>query len=742
MKHIFSFFLVFLFSQTILAQSGADITPEANSNNRYEYLTAGKPGTIYVAKRVNYAISYLLEYNGSKWNNISPVTEGFDGFYSMSHDGKETLYCYASTKTDGTHLYRRKGTSWDTLPLGSLNGRLRSVWVSPNGQLFIRGKFKNENGSYFIATWKNEQWQPVGQPVDHRFLNNAFEQYAGNNFGMDGAGTLFVEIFRYEKGNSRSYIAKWDGKKWGLLDTSKYPLEGSISNMAVSKNGNIYLAGYFKDANGKYCVPAWDGKKWNTYTTSSNIYDVAVDASDKLYAAGWVMSKSNYVVQTWENDSWTDYASSDGFFQNIVFGNNSLYAVVNSGNANVYQLVPGGLTTKSKQTESNTTSSTVSNSSSAVTNSSTTATQPAAPPHTDKKAKEMWSVYEDFKTAFLPKFKEIDQLLRSMLEVGDNGKFTNQVVWKSSAYRMKQLIPPAYQTIQSIRGKISALSLQKGDNYLADDLQEALNAYNRFLVQTESLMEQMQYGLITDEMKDELDEMGKAGSNLNTKLLQLNKTKDSYQKRMAAAASSQPTNELLSTGSDKPGNTTTTKQEPAVEIKTKTYTLNVYSGWADIFKNPGNATTYLRSSFGNKKPADVFKEAPNGWIKNESYVNSLQMRFSETPAYTLEKEKEDFISLAMNRTGWTKDKIKILTEPVTLPDGRKGLILFYVCPDTKGMVGGYYMDCELAVPSASNKNNLITYTIFFDGGCPKLEPKDFGVWKDYFKKVLLSVRGN
>jgi hypothetical protein len=183
------------------------------------------------------------------------------------------------------------------------------------------------------------------------------------------------------------------------------------------------------------------------------------------------------------------------------------------------------------------------------------------------------------------------------------------------------------------------------------------------------------------------------------------------------------------------------KTEPAIEIKTKTHSLQIYSGWSGIFKNPEN-TTWLRSDYGGKEPPEIFKEAPDGWLKSAPYLYSINIKFEETESYTFEKARQSVVDWAARLTHLPKDKIKLVEEQVTLPDGRKGQILFYVCPDMNGMIDGNSLHCELAMESATNKNNLIQYTIIIEGSCPDLPQAEAIAWKDYFKKVLMTIKPN
>lgn len=173
------------------------------------------------------------------------------------------------------------------------------------------------------------------------------------------------------------------------------------------------------------------------------------------------------------------------------------------------------------------------------------------------------------------------------------------------------------------------------------------------------------------------------------------------------------------------------------KIKTRTHILFAYPGWAGIFNNPEDSSS-LRSNYGNKTPAQIFKEAPDGWLKNEPSLYSLNILLDDFNA-TLETATSDFFQLAMSRTGLTRDKIQATEEQITLADGRKGVILFYVCASAKGYMEGNYFNCHLYVESEKSKEIISVYRIFIEGGNPDLPASEAVAWKDYFKKVLLTI---
>jgi hypothetical protein len=165
--------------------------------------------------------------------------------------------------------------------------------------------------------------------------------------------------------------------------------------------------------------------------------------------------------------------------------------------------------------------------------------------------------------------------------------------------------------------------------------------------------------------------------------------------------------------------------------------MKVYQGWAGIFEAPEKADWTLGSSV--KKPSPkLFKEAPDGWLKNTEYQN-IHVNFVELKNYDVASRKKDFIMLAHFRSGFPQESIRILTEEIALDDGRKGEILFYVCRDSLDKSAGNFFDCELNFPSGSENKNITSYKIYMLG-VPDLPEKDYGPWKDYFKKILITIK--
>jgi hypothetical protein len=191
-----------------------------------------------------------------------------------------------------------------------------------------------------------------------------------------------------------------------------------------------------------------------------------------------------------------------------------------------------------------------------------------------------------------------------------------------------------------------------------------------------------------------------------------------------------------------------TKTGPGFEIKTKTHSLKVYSGWANIFGNKTEIypeiTTNSSDAIITGRSALIFSDAPAGWVKKtnstDRFRETIRISFEESiPETSIAKQKLEFINYAANISGLPKDKVKYLQEEVVLNDGRKGTLVFHYTNQALGI--GYILNCELFVVSPTNSNQVSYYRFYMEGfESQVLSEKEFPAWKDYFKRILLTVK--
>ena len=187
-----------------------------------------------------------------------------------------------------------------------------------------------------------------------------------------------------------------------------------------------------------------------------------------------------------------------------------------------------------------------------------------------------------------------------------------------------------------------------------------------------------------------------------------------------AAASSQPTNELLRHRSEVEQHQHNKLPNRNWLLKSKPKHIRPPATVAGlIFKNPANATTHLRSS-----SLQVIKNHWWGCKRSAQWLDQNELMWIHCRCGLLKclpttlKKKRILHQFGNESAPATKINRVTLLKPAVTPfrTGRKGWIPFYVCP-----IPGHGLRESR---SASNKNQPYYYTIFFDIWLPQLETCD------------------
>jgi hypothetical protein len=276
--------------------------------------------------------NHIAMWDGSSW---SPLGSGLDGPVSalvLRGDGK--LYAGGLFTTAGgviaNRIARWDGSSWSAL--GDGDGMSSSVWAlvpDRGGNLYAGGNFTTAGDviANHIAMWDGSSWSPLGGGMDGGV-------YA---LALDGSGELYAGgWFTTAGGVSANRIAKWDGSNWSALGSG---MDGPVSALALDGGGNLYAGGNFTTAGGVIAnrIAVWDGSSWSALgsgmggTDYPDVYTLALDGSDNLYAGGWFTTagdvSANYIAM-WDGSNWSALGSGmDGPVSALVLrGDGKLYA--------------------------------------------------------------------------------------------------------------------------------------------------------------------------------------------------------------------------------------------------------------------------------------------------------------------------------------------------------------------------------------------------------------------------------
>ncbi len=177
-------------------------------------------------------------------------------------------------------------------PLGSgLNAQVNSLVIDSSGSIYAGGNFSSsgEVSAKAVAKWDGTSWSSLGVGVTGAVKAMAFDQAGHLYVGGDNTSVA---------GLPNSRIIKWDGLAWNAINA---PAVGGISALLFDASGNLYAAGSFTMIGGVSArgVAQWDGVNWAPLGDGvSNVYSLALDNSDNLYAGGLGG------ITKWNGSSW------------------------------------------------------------------------------------------------------------------------------------------------------------------------------------------------------------------------------------------------------------------------------------------------------------------------------------------------------------------------------------------------------------------------------------------------------
>ena len=158
-----------------------------------------------------------------------------------------------------------------------------------------------------------------------------------NSIQVDALGNIYV-AGAFTNANGKYYVAKWNGTAWtefGFLNANDI-----INVIQLDGNGNVYAAGAFTNASGKRYVAKWNGTVWSELGTGTNalnlngqIRSIAIDKSENIYACGDFQDANfNGIISKWNGTNWTQMGTG----VNGLDANNGLTYITVDDLYNVY----------------------------------------------------------------------------------------------------------------------------------------------------------------------------------------------------------------------------------------------------------------------------------------------------------------------------------------------------------------------------------------------------------------------
>lgn len=280
----------------------------------------GRQGQLYASGFGAYGddLRHFAQWDGAKWVALG---NGFKtAGNSLAVDSAGHLYteiltdseqCMAIMKWDGArweNMTANFSIVVDALKAGRVSCNVPVVALAVDGEdnLYTAGMFYYPSADYidelpmgYVAMWNKETWTVLGQGFDKVNIFALAASATGKVY-VSGEQPLTPE------GNS-SYIAQWDGEKWTQINTIKL---NTCLSIALDKSGRLY-AGCQLNAPGQLIV-YWNGTDWITITDQLEgeapaVFDMAVDKNGHLYIGGSFESVSGTPARNiayWDGSLW------------------------------------------------------------------------------------------------------------------------------------------------------------------------------------------------------------------------------------------------------------------------------------------------------------------------------------------------------------------------------------------------------------------------------------------------------
>ena len=233
------------------------------------------------------------------------------------------------TAPDGRPVFRPAGTAgagderWAD-GFGLPNGTDSSVAtvVLVGGDVYIGGGFTVVENvvANRVAKWNGSAWTSLGMGAANGLNGTVLQLAVASNGDVYAGGD-----FSTAGGTAANNVARWNGSTWSALGTgAANGVNAPVRALATTSSGDVYVSGYFDHAGGAAAnrVARWNGSTWSPlgtgfiYTSLSGyVYTLAVAPNGDLYAGGSFDQAGGVAannIAKWNGTAWSALGTGIG----------------------------------------------------------------------------------------------------------------------------------------------------------------------------------------------------------------------------------------------------------------------------------------------------------------------------------------------------------------------------------------------------------------------------------------------
>lgn len=241
-----------------------------------------------------------LEFDGDLrfpyFNSFAIRLLSVDPFWSSDGQDVEQLTANSEISNADALIAKINGT-WQALGTGAAGGQVKEFAQDPNGDIYAVGSFTSMGGvasTRGIARWDGTAWNAVSGGLDDGEL---FDVVIGQD-GTVYAGGSFTDV----DGVTANNIARFnpDTDTWSTMGAEP-GLNSNVQDLAVDKDGNVYIGGAFTTEFGggntlnligrwepdiNQILPVGGGPGLELSTGGGRVRGLMMDLDDTLFVTG------------------------------------------------------------------------------------------------------------------------------------------------------------------------------------------------------------------------------------------------------------------------------------------------------------------------------------------------------------------------------------------------------------------------------------------------------------------------